>query len=139
MPDASAFGDAGLATVLISSASVGISRVVEWLKAWIPEAHKTPKGVTFKRGRKTVLIPNAALWPTVSGLLGIAFFSGLFLTYRYNVFGLQDWLTTALSGVTTSVGSSVAYRAQNLGSKKTGSEDVNSAQATGPSSTESEL
>jgi hypothetical protein len=126
--------------------STAITVLVELIKAWIPAKWKDDDGLVFKtkKKKKVIHIPNAAIWPTISLLLGIS----IFLVLKFNLLQigstgdpLAEAASATVSGAATTLGSSAAYRVKNLASAITTSGNIGSeagstvsAQSTGPSS-----
>jgi L-lactate permease len=125
--------DIGTQAGLISLISFCTTFIVEIVKAWLPARWKVnPKGLTFKRGRKKYLVPNQAVYPTLSAIIA----TGLFFAIAYNPLGsiVGDNLADALSGLAATGGAAGFFRAKNvLGSKAGGTEET-SAQVVGPTS-----
>jgi hypothetical protein len=110
-----------------------ITAVVELIKAWVPCKFKDEKGILIPRKGKTPLhIPNQAVWPTLSLLIGV----GVFLVLQYNIFGdtVNGTAGAAVAGGASAMGSNGVFRLKNkLGNLFGGTDDTN-AQNSGPKS-----
>lgn len=120
----------------ISALCAAVTFIVELVKAWVPAKYKCDKGLTWKRGRKRYVLPNQCIWPVVSAAVGV----GLFILVNYDPLGLGGYAGQAISGFTAgTAGGASVFRIKNKAGSALGGTDETSAQATGPSSTESEL
>lgn len=114
----------------VSALCAAVTFIVEMLKSWLPCKYKCEKGITWKRGRKRYVLPNQAVWPAVSALVG----AGLFLLLHFDPLGLGGYAGQAISGVTAgTAGGSAVFRIKNKAGSAMGGNDETSAQNTGPS------
>jgi hypothetical protein len=105
---------------------------VELIKAWVPAKNKDSDGVIifYAKGKKHIHIPNAALWPTISLLIGMI----LFIMLKLNVFNPvlpSAHATEALSGASAALGSNGAYRVKSATGNLLGGSTAQNAQNTG--------
>jgi hypothetical protein len=127
----------GLDLSVLALLAAFITAIVEMIKAWVPAKYKDMDGliVPYSKGKKHFHIPNQAVWPTLSLIIGI----GVFLLLKYNVFGtaVDSSAGAAVSGGAAALGSNGVYRIKTkLGNLFGGTDDTN-AQNTGPGSSPS--
>lgn len=123
-----ALGDA----TLFGFIAAVITSIIEIIKAWIPKKNKDDNGLVFtKKNGKKIHIPNQAVWPVVSLLLGI----GIFFAIQYDPFaellGFGDG-GMAIGGAATGLGAQGVYRVKNLAGSKAGGNDATRADKVGP-------
>lgn len=119
----------------LSIISTVITTVVEIVKAWVPQKYKTSDGIIIKRkNKKDIVIPNVAIWPTLSLVVGII----IFLVLKYTLFNdnVIDNTTAsqAISGAASSLGSNGVYRVKTKLGGLLGASSSASAQNSGPAS-----
>ncbi len=121
-----ALGDVGVLSFLATV----ISFVVEQIKAMVPERFKDAKGLKFERkGKPPIHLPNQMVWPLLSMLVGLAFFSAL----HFNLLGVGGYAGTALSGIGTgTAGGAAVFRTKSKLGALFGGTEATSAQNTGP-------
>jgi hypothetical protein len=126
-----------MASVGLDAATLGIlagviTAAVELIKSWVPKKYKDENGLIIYRakGTKHIHIPNQAIWPLLSLIIGVS----IFMAIKYNVFGpdVPEAGGSALSGAASSFASNGVFRAKNALGKLTGGTDETSAQNTGP-------
>lgn len=122
----------GEATLFGFIASV-ITSIIEIIKAWIPQKNKDDKGLVFtKKNGKKVHIPNQAIWPLASLLLGIGIFFALQYDPFSNLLGFGEG-GMAVGGAATGLGAQGVYRVKNIAGAKTGGNNATRADKVGPS------
>lgn len=120
------------ATVLSIITAV-ITSIVEIIKSWIPAKNKDTNGLVFtrKKSRKKIHLPNQAVWPLLSLILGIVIFYAIQWDPIATIIGINHG-GEVLSGAATGLGAQGVYRIKNVAGKKTGGTDDQNAQNTGP-------
>ena len=123
-----ALGDATLFGIIASI----ITSIIEIIKAWIPQKNKDDKGLVFTRKNgKKIHIPNQAVWPLASLLLGIAIFFAIQYDPFAQLLGVDNG-GEALGGAFTALGAQGVYRVKNAAGSKVGGNDATRADKVGP-------
>jgi hypothetical protein len=116
-----------------------ITSIIEVLKAWIPAKYKDENSIVIYRdgGNKHIHIPNQAIWPLLSLILGI----GIFYALQYDPLaaalgvGANTDGGMAVSGAATGLFAQGVYRTKNLFGTKMGGDPSTDAQSIGPATT----
>ena len=119
-------------TLKVGALCAAVTYIVEFIKSWIPAKNKTPEGLVFARkGKKhPITLPNQAVWPTVSALVGM----GLFVLIHFDPIGIGGYAGEAISGFTAgTAGGATVFRVKNVAGVKMGGTTETDAQHTGPS------
>lgn len=122
----------GIDVSVLALLAAFITAIVEMIKAWVPAKYKDMNGIIVPYGDagKHFHVPNQAVWPTLSLLIGI----GVFILLKYNILG--DIVPTnagaAVSGGAAALGSNGVYRVKNKLGNLFGGTDETNAQNTGP-------
>jgi hypothetical protein len=113
-----------------------ITSAIEIIKAWIPKKNKDDNGLVFtrKKSKKKIHLPNQAVWPLLSLILGIIIFYAIQWDPLASVVGINRG-GEVLTGAATGLGAQGFYRLKNVAGKKTGGTHETNAQNTGPLST----
>ena len=123
-----ALGDASLFGFIAAV----ITSIIEIIKAWIPKKNKDDNGLVFtKKNGKVIHIPNQAVWPIASLVLGIAIFFAIQYDPFSELLGFGNG-GMAVGGAATGLGAQGVYRIKNLAGSKTGGNDATRADKVGP-------